>query len=379
MARIDSAYLPGPTFAAGKLNLPSASLTTVMVVVPPSRLALTSTPSMAPSSCEATWPESAAGVCALRLCGEASATARAIAGRTTCMRMGFCSLSWPLLSCGPPGPQRGDPMVWKDIRFKCPFNGHRRPGVKTPLKSSADRHAGCGRANWSDASARCLSHVRSFRSRRLRADLEIPVEDLLPGPEQHVALLADGLEDAMEILGPVRCAHDVGMHRNRHDAGGALGVGVDLFELIDGAIVEFRRLVVLDQHHGDVVAFLRVGHTDDRLAASLQPHRLVVEHPIGDIVVALLAEDIGRLPGLREAGAEPAARAPAGHLGDELGGLADVLALVRDLLHVALGQAVSDELPFALDRRLHDLRIGGDGAAVDVHHARNFKFVVDLE
>jgi hypothetical protein len=37
-----------------------SSLTTVVVMVPPSRLALTSTPSIAPSSAEATWPASAA-------------------------------------------------------------------------------------------------------------------------------------------------------------------------------------------------------------------------------------------------------------------------------------------------------------------------------
>src|SRR5262249_7380657 len=95
-----------------------------------------------------------------------------------------------------------------------------------------------------------LERYVSIRPRRLGADLEIPVEDLLAGPEQNIAFVADRLEDAAEVLGPVRCAHDVRMHRDRHDAGGAFGVGVDLLELIDGAIVEFRRLVVLDQHHG---------------------------------------------------------------------------------------------------------------------------------
>jgi len=61
-----------------------------MVMVPPSFLALTSTPSMAPSCCEVTWPVSAAGAWAWRLCGEASAAAKpmAIAGKTLCMRMG---------------------------------------------------------------------------------------------------------------------------------------------------------------------------------------------------------------------------------------------------------------------------------------------------
>src|SRR5215475_744206 len=121
-----------------------------------------------------------------------------------------------------------------------------RSGRGGPLKSSADPYAAVVRRMSRRQAPAALERHLSFRSRRLGADLEIPVEDLLAGPEQHVALPADRLEDAAEIFGPVRCAHDVGMHRNRHDAGGALGVGVDLFELIDSAVVEFRRLVVLD-------------------------------------------------------------------------------------------------------------------------------------
>ena len=98
----------------------------------------------------------------------------------------------------------------------------------------------------------------------------------------------------------------------------SVGVGVDLLELIDGAVVILRRLVMLDQHHRHVVAFLGVGDVDDRLAARLQPHRLVVEHPVGDVVVAVLLEQVGRLPGLGQAGAEPAARRLAGRLRDRL-------------------------------------------------------------
>ena len=144
--------------------------------------------------------------------------------------------------------------------------------------------------------------------------LHVPIRDLRAGPEQHVLLLPDLLEDLAEIFGPVRRAHDVGVHRNRHHPGGALGVLVDLLELVHRPLVELRGLVMLDQHHGDVVAFLRVGNVEDRLAARLQPHRLVVEHPVGDIVVAFLGQDIRRLPGFGQAGAEPAARALAGRL-----------------------------------------------------------------
>ena len=54
-------YLPGSSLPAGKLNWPLSFDTTVVVMVEPSFLALTSTPSIMPSSAEETWPLS---VCA---------------------------------------------------------------------------------------------------------------------------------------------------------------------------------------------------------------------------------------------------------------------------------------------------------------------------
>ena len=56
MARMRSAYWPGSSLLAGKLKRPSLSLTTVMVMVEPAFLALTSTPSIAPSSAERDLP-----------------------------------------------------------------------------------------------------------------------------------------------------------------------------------------------------------------------------------------------------------------------------------------------------------------------------------
>jgi hypothetical protein len=58
-ARILIAWRPGPTLVAGKPKRPRWSLTTVTVTVEPSCLALTSTPSIGPSSIELTCPVSA--------------------------------------------------------------------------------------------------------------------------------------------------------------------------------------------------------------------------------------------------------------------------------------------------------------------------------
>jgi hypothetical protein len=133
-----------------------------------------------------------------------------------------------------------------------------------------------------------------------------------------------------------------------------------LLELVERAVAVFRRLVVLDQHHGNVVAFLGVGQIEYRLGARLQPHRLIVEHPVGNVIVAFLDQHIGGLPRLGQAGTEPAARRLAGRLQDDVAHLADIGAFICYLLQIALGKTVADEFPLALDGGLHDGRIGGE-------------------
>jgi hypothetical protein len=71
----------------------------------------------------------------------------------------------------------------------------------------------------------------------------------------------------------MRRAHDVGMHRDR--TGGALGIGVDLLEPVDRALEEFRCLM-LDQHQGDVVAFL---HHDRNSLRSAAPGAVIEPAP----------------------------------------------------------------------------------------------------
>jgi hypothetical protein len=52
-----------------------------------------------------------------------------------------------------------------------------------------------------------------------------------------------------------------------------LRISIELVKLIDSAISIFMRFVMLDKHHRNIIAFLRIGHINDRFGAGLQTHR----------------------------------------------------------------------------------------------------------
>jgi hypothetical protein len=81
VARIVTSCGPGCSRPCGKLKLPSAPLTTVVEMVLPARLAVTSTPSMRPSRSEVTDPASADGTAWAFICdaGQTATTSSAAA------------------------------------------------------------------------------------------------------------------------------------------------------------------------------------------------------------------------------------------------------------------------------------------------------------
>src|SRR3954447_5080967 len=99
MARMRMEYSPGSILAAGKLNLPSAPLATEMATVEPAFLAVTMTPSMAPSSAEVTCPLSSAAACAnardesVPACSKLAAKAAAVTSSVLRICMGFLPLT----------------------------------------------------------------------------------------------------------------------------------------------------------------------------------------------------------------------------------------------------------------------------------------------
>src|SRR5215813_14034185 len=74
----------------------------------------------------------------------------------------------------------------------------------------------------------------------------IPVKDLLAGPKQRILRGPNVFDHVAKVFKAVRCPHDIGMDDDGHHARGVSGVAAQLFELVDRAIVIFRRLMVLD-------------------------------------------------------------------------------------------------------------------------------------
>src|SRR5690348_2720279 len=99
--------------------------------------------------------------------------------------------------------------------------------------------------------------------------------------------------------------------------------------------------MVLNQHHRDVVAFLRIGDADKRFAVRPKTYGLIVQNPISDIIEAFFGKNVRGVPGLGEPRPEPTSRRTSGVIANGVTRPDDVFALVRHLLHVLLREAVA--------------------------------------
>jgi hypothetical protein len=131
--------------------------------------------------------------------------------------------------------------------------------------------------------------------------------------------------------------------------------------------------------HRDVVGLEGIGDRDERSCPGLDQHRLVVEHPVGDVGDALLAEQVGCLVRLGQSRALPAAWRSAGEALDGGDRVADRLALVVEPVHRDLHEAVAHELPPRGKRRLGDPRIGVADIAVDRERRGDAELAQHLE
>ena len=143
----------------------------------------------------------------------------------------------------------------------------------------------------------------------------IPVEDLLAVPVQHAFVLIHVVVDLLEIFDPVRLPADIGVDRQRADFRALGTLGIKPVELVDGAPEQVVALVMLDQHHRNVIELDAVGQGDERPIGGADHRRLIVVNPVADIFHARGGKQFGRVERLRETRTEPADRLLAGELG----------------------------------------------------------------
>src|SRR5271156_6826550 len=159
----------------------------------------------------------------------------------------------------------------------------------------------------------CRGHPRLLMRTacRLSLDLngagfEIPVQNLLAGPVYDAVKAAGVLVDRLEIFDPMRLAADVRVNSKGEDFRPLPAFSVKPVELIDGAAHQILALVMLDDHHRDVVELDRVRQGEQRSCFGADHRRLVVVYPVTDISDAGGGEDFRRVEGLRQPWAEPA-------------------------------------------------------------------------
>src|SRR3954451_19952655 len=199
----------------------------------------------------------------------------------------------------------------------------------------------------------------------------IGVYDLAAGRKPHPLVLLHVGYGALQISDAQRLTGDHGMQRHPHHARVLAAIGVEDVELVDHRAQVLLAGIAFADIERDVVDLVAVG--DRKYLSRLHFHRvwLIVVVPVAAIDHSLLGEDVERVVGLDQSGAEPAARPLAGRLLDRLQDAADGVALLFGIEAGEVrrvGGAVAHKLPAALLHFLDrlgmdfaDLRVQGDG------------------
>src|SRR5262245_21598811 len=187
--------------------------------------------------------------------------------------------------------------------------------------------------------------LRWHWSTSLALGVLIPVKNLKAVPMQHALGSRGVFIERFKVFDSVRLAADVGMDGERHDLGALLALEVKAVELVDGALKEMLALMVLHDHHRDVVELDRIGQGYERPIGGADGGRLVVIDPVADIFDAGCDQQLRCLERLCQARPEPADRARSGEALDGRERALDHGSLVRLLMNGALLIGVAHELP----------------------------------
>src|SRR5712691_2017374 len=165
----------------------------------------------------------------------------------------------------------------------------------------------------------------------LRLQRQEMLHDLPAGGAPDAGMRADVLKRRIESTNPMRLAGHEGMDRDSHHAGDCSALAVERVELTPQHRLEFRhgRLHLEIGRH--IVGLNRIRQRHQGRVADVEYIRLIIIDPVTDIADAGLGEVIERVPGLGQAGAEPADRALAGRRLDAVDRRPHRLALLRGI------------------------------------------------
>src|SRR5579883_3666153 len=88
--------------------------------------------------------------------------------------------------------------------------------------------------------------------------VKVPIKYFRTVPVHDAFEAVDMLIDRFEIFDSMRLTADIGVDRERHDLGPRRTLGIETFELIDGAFEQVVALVMLHDHHRYVVELDRI-------------------------------------------------------------------------------------------------------------------------
>src|SRR5215831_17315374 len=146
----------------------------------------------------------------------------------------------------------------------------------------------------------------------------VPLENLGTVPVNDTLMAIDILVYGFEILYAMGLARDIGVDRHCHYARPGRALRMESVEVVRAALLPVGRLVMLDDHHGDVVELHRVRQGDERSLRRRNDRWLVVIHPVAHVLDAGRGKVFRRVVGLRQSWAEPADRRLARELTNDL-------------------------------------------------------------
>src|SRR5215831_10097677 len=225
----------------------------------------------------------------------------------------------------------------------------------------------------------CFPPVYQSRSASDRA--LIGVDDLAPRREPYALVLFHVRDGALEIFDAQGLARYHGMQRHAHHARLLAAIGIKRVELVDHRPEILLARVTLADIQRNVVDLVAVRNPKHLSRFYLHRVGLVVVVPVATINHALRGENVERVVGLDQSGAEPSARPFAGCLLDCFQNDPDGFALglrIEACQVRGVRGAVAHELPTALFHFLDGLGVNVADLRIQCHRRFHSRLVEDI-